>query len=146
MSRYVTRLAAQQLASYRAQPIDLISHFNHERNISDAYRGRQLLELIQNADDAGDGFAEERRLLVRLTDGLLIVANSGHPFSEDGIQSLIVSDVSPKKLSRSRFIGNKGLGFRSVLTWSRAPAVFSGPFAVSFSKDRAVTRTLELAV
>ncbi len=142
---YIERLAGQQLDSYRAQPIDLISHYNHESNISEAYRGRQLLELIQNADDAGEGYEGERRLLVRLTPDALIIANTGVPFSEAGIQSLIVSDVSPKKLSRSKYIGNKGLGFRSVLTWSRSPAVLSGRFSVAFSQEWAVERTLELA-
>lgn len=40
---------------------------------------------------------------------------SGVPFSAAGVESLMVSNFSPKKLDRSRHIGNRGLGFRSVL-------------------------------
>jgi hypothetical protein len=51
-SEAVERLAEDQLRIYRQQPKELISHANREASAIDGYRGRQLLELLQNADDA----------------------------------------------------------------------------------------------
>lgn len=142
---YVLSLARGQRESYRALPAEVLGDYNHERSVADVYRGRQILELLQNADDAGTGTAGSRRVLFRLTDDHLVVANTGEPFSRRGIRSLIVSNVSPKRLSRARFIGNKGLGFRSVLTWSPAPLVMSGDFLVAFSPDHARQEVAALA-
>jgi len=144
-AEWIRVLAERQLNSYRQQPIDLISHYNHEFNVSQSYRGRQILELLQNADDAAEGHSGEKRLLVRLTESCLLVANTGEPFSARGIESLVVSDISPKQLSGRRYIGNKGLGFRCVLTWTRSPHVLSGEFCVAFSQEWAEQQTLILA-
>jgi hypothetical protein len=144
-SEYVVQLAAGQEEIYGKQPIELIGHYNHEKAVADAYRGRQVLELLQNADDAGEAYAGERRFLFRLSDSYLVAANTGEPFSRNGIRSLVISDVSPKQLSPRRFIGNKGLGFRAVLTWSTAPLVLSGQVLVAFSPEHAQARAIELA-
>src|SRR5688572_22996657 len=92
----VQRLADQQLDNYRRQHRELISHYNREYAALEGYRGRQILELLQNADDAGDGARGGNKVLFRLTDRHLIAANTGTPFSEDGIHSLVISDCSPK--------------------------------------------------
>src|SRR5262245_35187282 len=144
-SAYVRQLAASQESSYRHQPIELISHGNHESAVKDAYRGRQILELLQNADDAGAEYSSRPRLLLRLVDRYLIAANTGRPFSPEGIRSLVISDVSPKRFSRRRLIGNKGLGFRAVLSWSTEPIILSGDFLVGFSSKLALRRARELA-
>jgi hypothetical protein len=136
-TKYILSLADGQKDSYRKQPAELIGHFWHEHNVADAYRGRQILELLQNADDAGEDFEGEKRVLLRLTDSHLIAANTGHAFTPKGVRSLVVSDVSPKRLSRQRYIGNKGLGFRAILTWSPEPLVISGDFLIAFSPDYA---------
>lgn len=142
---YVQRLAGRQLDLYRVQPAEVASHFNREQAALDSYRGRQLLELLQNADDACENFEGEKRLLFRLTDDYLIIANTGHPFTKAGIESLVISDNSPKQLKRTQFIGNKGLGFRSVLSWSRSPFVVSGDFLVAFSAAHAKNSVNRLA-
>lgn len=84
---YIQRLALAQVESYQKQPIELIGHYQHERSVADDYRGRQILEVLQNADDAGEGFDGENRVLLRLTDSFLIAANTGQAFSRDGIRS-----------------------------------------------------------
>ncbi|MCO5166634.1 MAG: DUF3883 domain-containing protein [Planctomycetes bacterium] len=131
----ISDLAARERKVYLQSPERLIHDANGEQRALNGYRGRQVLELIQNADDAGAG--ESARLLLQLTDRHLLVANTGETFSEAGIKSLVLSDCSPKQLDRSRFIGCKGLGFRSVLTWSETPLVLSGTFAVAFSPEHA---------
>lgn len=133
----VVRLAADQLELYRRQPRELISHANRETAAVEGYRGRQLLELLQNADDAAVG-SDTARLLVCIRDDSIVVANSGAAFSLGGLESLVISDCSPKQLDRNRYIGCKGLGFRSVLTWSECPLISSGHLAVGFNRARAI--------
>ncbi len=134
----VQRLALDQLAVYHRQPRELISHANRENSAVEGYRGRQLLELLQNADDAANGNDDEHRLLIEVRAGCLIAANTGIPFSLRGLESLVISDCSPKQLDRNRFIGCKGLRFRSVLTWTNRPLISSGALQVAFCRDRAL--------
>ncbi len=142
---YICDLARKQIELYRVQPAEAASHFNREQAALDSYRGRQLLELLQNADDACENFNGEKKLLFRLTEEYLIIANTGHPFTKQGIESLVISDNSPKQLKRTRYIGNKGLGFRAVLSWCRSPIVISGDFLVAFSATHAKNSVKSLA-
>lgn len=140
----ILALAAQQVELYRRQSLELVSHFNREVSALDGYRDRQLLELLQNADDAGED-DHECKLLLHLTRERLVVANTGRPFSKKGITSLVISDCSPKQLEQNRFIGSKGLGFRSVLTWTDEPLISSGNYDVVFSREKAVETVKQLA-
>jgi len=118
---------------YLTDPDQLISDYNREIDHSRGYSGRGLLELIQNADDAGIDYPKSNKLMIKLTDFGLFVANTGKPFSEKGIKSLIVSDNSPKQF-RTECIGYKGLGFRSVLDWTSSLIIFSGELSVGFDE------------
>lgn len=140
----VLKLAGDQLELYARQPKELVGHANRELAAIEGYRGRQLLELLQNADDAAE-HSSGGRLLVELLDDCLIVANSGSAFSTGGLESLVISDCSPKQLDRNKYIGCKGLGFRSVLTWSECPLLSSGHLSVAFDRARAILQINELA-
>jgi len=107
-------------------------------------RARVGLELLQNADDAGVG-AERCSVDFVLSRERLVIANAGKPFIKDGLASLVISDCSPKQLARNRFIGCKGLGFRSVLAWSERPLISSGDYEVAFDRARAVQHVQGLA-
>lgn len=124
-------------AVYVHAPSRLISDVHREEDHTTGYRGRELVELLQNADDAGEGVPQGNRVAVVLTGDGLCVANTGAAFSEGGVESLMVTDNSPKRLARSRFIGNKGLGFRSVLSWTACPIVLSGELDMAFGRVRA---------
>lgn len=52
---------------YLSSPAYILEHYNLERQNIEAYNGRQLLEMLQNADDASE-MATEKRVLIRLTD------------------------------------------------------------------------------
>ena len=131
-SNIIEDICAGQLEKYRSQPLELRSDFSLERNTLNGYRGRQTLELLQNADDAADGFDGASKVLFDLSSERLIVANTGNTFTPDGLNSLVISGTSPKELEQNRFIGCKGLGFRCVLTWSTRPLVSSGNFTFQF--------------
>src|SRR6266498_3085331 len=49
----------------------------------------------------------------------------------------MISDNSPKQFARARYIGNRGLGFRSILSWTDCPFVLSGNLNLSFDRERA---------
>lgn len=122
----------RRLATFRNEPEEMIGAFERERSYIDDYRGREILELLQNADDAGVGYGDNRAMIRWWREGVC-VANSGLPFSAEGVASLIVGNVSPKKLDRTRYIGNRGLGFRSVLAWTNCPFILSGNLRLAFS-------------
>ena len=114
--------------------------------IAEAYRGRCVLELLQNAHDAlaassaGDPGLITFRLRTEPVP-VLLVGNSGRAFERKDFKGLCRLGQSPKDPNRS--VGNKGLGFRSVLEVSTAPEVWSnaategGPSFV-FRFDRSV--------
>ncbi len=143
--QHIIDLAAQQIELYRRQGFELVSHYNREISALDGYRGRQLLELVQNADDAGVDAEEGCTLLLDLSRERLVVANTGKPFSGKGLTSLVISDCSPKQLERNRFIGCKGLGFRSVLTWTDRPLISSGQYEVVFDRAKAIETVQNMA-
>lgn len=118
------------LKVYAEDPSRIRQDANNERRISQGgYAARQFEELIQNATDAtrkGGG-----RIEVYLSDTTLYVANDGDAFSEQGVRSVMASDISTKNDDQ---IGKFGIGFKSVLAVSDSPRVFSR--SVSFGFDR----------
>jgi hypothetical protein len=123
---------------FSSDPDELIAGYNRERSHASSYEGRELLELIQNADDAGAGYSKSNKMFVLLSPEALYIANTGIPFSPEGIKSLMVSDNSPKQLQIGLCIGYKGLGFRSVLGWAASIVISSGKLSISFSEKKAI--------
>lgn len=90
------------------------------------YEDRAVLELLQNAYDAiGAGHRGRVRIILDTTQspGTLYVANEGQPFTDTNFHSITELGLSDK--SADEGIGNKGLGFRSVLQLSDRPEVYS---------------------
>ena len=96
--------------------------------VAQEYRGRAILELLQNAHDVL-AFAEDddpRRISFVLRtspEPELLVANSGRPFRHEDFSGICQLAQSPKDPNES--VGNKGLGFQSVLEVSTRPEVWS---------------------
>ena len=96
--------------------------------VAQEYRGRAVMELLQNAHDvlavADDD--DPRRIsfvLRRSPEPELLVANSGRPFRHEDFIGICQLAQSPKDPNES--VGNKGLGFQSVLELSTRPEVWS---------------------
>ncbi|MDO9179606.1 MAG: DUF3883 domain-containing protein [Agitococcus sp.] len=130
MKKFLETLIDSQLTLYKAQPDRMISDFNREKELIGEYNGRQLLELLQNADDE-----EASTVLFDLNihANTLTIANTGKSFCEKGFKSLMISNLSSK--TKARFIGNKGLGFRSIINWSNKIVITSNGLAVEFSES-----------
>ena len=116
-----------------------------DAQIAQEYRGRCILELLQNAHDAlahADPDDARRISFVLSTDPepVLSVGNSGRPFRKEDFDGICQLAQSPKDPNES--VGNKGLGFRSVLEvsscpeiWSVAPAGSGTSFVFRFDPD-----------
>jgi hypothetical protein len=99
-----------------------------EQYISESYDARSFVELLQNADDAGAS-----RFAIQKAGEFLLVANNGHDFTQADFESLCRSAASSKH--RGSSIGFRGIGFKSVVGFSRAVHLFSGPLEVTFSRE-----------
>ncbi|QDQ09774.1 sacsin N-terminal ATP-binding-like domain-containing protein [Streptomyces spectabilis] len=92
------------------------------------YAGRFLLELLQNAHDAHPKDRGDGRVHVLLDEdegeaGTLYVANGGTPFTWERVESVCKFARSNKAIGEG--IGNKGVGFRSILQITEAPEIYS---------------------
>lgn len=99
-----------------------------DNQIAQEYRGRCILELLQNAHDAlANAEADDpRRISLVLSTSpkpVLLIGNSGHPFQHKDFKGICELGQSPKDPNES--VGNKGLGFRSVLEVSTCPEIWS---------------------
>lgn len=122
---------------YLSRPEKLAADINLETEFSNMYWNRELLEILQNADDATN--KNEGILKITLSDKILVFENNGNrPFDEKGIASLMAAGYSPKKYNKElKSTGQKGLGFRSIVPWANSIAIFSNTISLKFSNDKA---------
>lgn len=121
----------------------LIGENNIEKRDVKGYHGREILELLQNADDAYQKSIEEENspnepleVCITYKNNVFSITNTGTVFDKKGIKAIVQGNISPKK---GKYIGNKGTGFRSILNWAKSVKVLSGGFNVIFSKEIAKT-------
>ena len=140
-TQYIETLRSEYIELHtKKQSRDLLLQENNiEKRDIKGYHGREILELLQNADDAyqksldqNEHIESELNVEICYNNNLLIVANTGTFFDQDGIKAVVQGNNSPK---RGKYIGNKGTGFRSILNWADKVSIYSGEFAVQFSKD-----------
>lgn len=114
-----------------------------EEALRSDYSGRELYEIIQNADDARATVIEieldsENRLHVR--------NNGGYPFTNKGLRSVMRPHRSSKRTAArgGDTIGNKGLGIRSLLNWSDGLTIHSNGVKLDFSTSIADRKWKEI--
>lgn len=138
---YIEKLRSEYIEShlFEQERERLIEENNIEKDSVKGYHGREILELLQNADDAyqkskesGSVPDEPLHVTIRLRNNTLTIANTGTFFDKDGIKAIVQGNNSPKT---GKYLGNKGTGFRSVLNWASCVKIFSGEFAVEFSEE-----------
>jgi hypothetical protein len=120
---------------YLSNVREMFRDYAIEREKTNDYNGRQLLELIQNADDETSDTTINKDLYIELKDNILIVANNGSPFTESGVYSLMRSHSSPKRHEKK--IGRKGTGFRAILDWGKSVYIKSDELSIEFSVKNA---------
>jgi hypothetical protein len=143
---YIKRLR-KELVETLTKPqerCELIEINSHVPDIVKGYHGREIFELLQNADDAYQKYllsnVESRekgtKVLIEYTDNTLRISNKGATFQKKNIRTIIYG-YETEKGQNNNYIGNKGTGFRSVLNWASKIRLFSGDWNLEFSKENA---------
>lgn len=103
------------------------------RQMQREYEDRFLYELVQNAYDAHPSDADGEIAVLLADDesdhGVLYVANRGNPFARENFDAICELAQSNKTPDES--IGNKGVGFKSVLQVCEWPEIYSRAYADS---------------
>ncbi|KAI3867884.1 hypothetical protein MKX03_008365 [Papaver bracteatum] len=104
-----------------------------------------LMEIIQNAEDNeySDGVKPSLEFVMTTTDitatgapATLLVCNNEKGFSSKNIDSICSIGRSTKKGHRQRgYIGEKGIGFKSVFLITAQPYIFSNGYQIKYSED-----------
>ena len=112
-------------------PKSLLSLNKTESDTNKGYNGRQILEMFQNCEDEG---AIKVSIFLDTANCTLQISNDGEKaFSIEGYDSLLYPGLSSKV--SSGYIGNKGLGFRSIINWADEIKIISNDFIVSFKEE-----------
>jgi len=100
-----------------------------------------ILELLQNAEDNEYGGKRPELTLrieaedptgIPLSDGCLVVLNNEVGFQSENVRSLCSVGQSTKKNRSNGYIGEKGIGFKSVFRVTDSPHIFSNGFQFRF--------------
>jgi hypothetical protein len=107
-----------------------------------------IFELIQNAEDNEYSSKKEPSLTFKLfkndptntpgSDGALIVENNEEGFLEKNIDAICAVGKSTKK-NHQGYIGEKGIGFKSVFRVTSNPFLFSNGYRVSLPEKHEKT-------
>ncbi|MCD8739058.1 DUF3883 domain-containing protein [Mucilaginibacter roseus] len=143
LAAFIHSELTKRVIDYTNSPDYIIEHFQAEQRNIESYNGRQLLEMLQNADDAS-GPAKNKKALIRLDNNVLTISNNGEAFTKEGYRSLFYLHRSHKPMQKNK-IGQKGLGFRSVLSWAEHVEIESGGSCVGFS-ERYATDFLQMLI
>ena len=114
---------------------------NHFSLVDNLYskETRFLYELIQNAEDNSYSIAsadgEEPFLAFKIHPDRIIIDSNEDGFSKSNIKAICSVGNSTKKHSAG-YIGEKGIGFKSVFKIARKVHIQSGPFSFAFSHTR----------
>lgn len=99
-----------------------------------------VLELVQNADDNHYAPDVTPHLTLQVTPSRLVIVNNEMGFTEANVTAICSVGASSKSKQKSGYIGEKGIGFKSVFTVSDAPEIHSNGFHFKF--DRTVEGNL----
>lgn len=128
------------LGTWRSDPARFREDANTEEDHAHGYyRDRVVVELAQNAADAAARAAVSGRVLFRLTDDALVVANTGAPLTAAGVASMAAMRASTSRDDRgtTASVGRFGVGFAAVRSVADRVVVASRDGAVEFAVDRA---------
>lgn len=92
-----------------------------------------ILELIQNAEDAGFGLENQGIFEIRINKERVKVTHNGRPFTENDVKA-ICGIRSSKKPERGT-LGYLGIGFKSVFKVTDCPEIYSNGFQFKFDRN-----------
>lgn len=136
MKLFIEETVNKRINGYINEEPLIISEYRRESELGKSYKGREILELVQNAEDElSENMPKE--IYIAFDGKTLSIANYGEPFTKEGITSLMYSNTSGKKNRKKKVIGNKGTGFRSILGWAKEIRIDSADLHIKFSEEHA---------
>ncbi|KAI9443898.1 hypothetical protein H4582DRAFT_2071449 [Lactarius indigo] len=109
-----------------------------ERLSSDLYNKKThfLLEFIQNADDNTYADGVTPSLNLRIEDSLVVFECNERGFLADNVKAIcdIGQSTKTRENATRGFIGEKGIGFKSVFTVADEVHISSGPYSFYFDR------------
>ena len=94
-----------------------------------------ILELIQNAEDNDYDENVEPTVKFIIMEDKLILQNNEKGFEEKNVWALCGIGETTKQNKKAGYIGEKGIGFKSVFMVTNEPYVFSNGFQFKFKYD-----------
>lgn len=91
-----------------------------------------ILELIQNAEDAGRGLETAGLLEVSVNPQRVRITHNGRPFSVADVEALC--GIRSSKKPEQGTLGYLGIGFKSVFKITDSPELYSGGYRFKFDK------------
>lgn len=124
------------LAGDLQKSVQLLSKELYEKDI------HFILELIQNAEDNEYQELPDLKFLLldhdptdtANSDGCLCIFNNEIGFNEENIKAICAVGNSTKNKIQG-YIGEKGIGFKSVFIVSHSPHIYSNGFQIKFLED-----------
>src|SRR6266487_193769 len=89
-----------------------------------------LLELVQNAEDAGQGVPCLGEFIATINPERLKVTHNAESFSETNVNA--ICDIRSSKKPELNTLGYLGIGFKSVFKITDCPEIHSGNFHFKF--------------
>ncbi|WVZ51580.1 hypothetical protein U9M48_002713 [Paspalum notatum var. saurae] len=135
---FIGRGEQNQLAEDLHQAVNYLSQELYSKDV------HFLMELVQNAEDNEypSEVAPSLEFLITSKDitgsgasSTLLIFNNERGFSSANIESIIRVGKSTKKGNRHKgYIGEKGIGFKSVFLISSQPHIFSNGYQIKFNE------------
>ncbi len=126
---------SEKIADYNT-PEQAISQANSCDSLSnDIYTDskRFIYELLQNADDASCA-SKKLEFQIDFVGNYIVVSHKGEPFSEIDIKSICSVGDGNKRGDENK-TGFKGIGFKSVFSYSEFVIIKSGKYCFKFDKQ-----------
>uniref|UniRef100_A0A3B3RWP0 Wu:fj29h11 n=1 Tax=Paramormyrops kingsleyae TaxID=1676925 RepID=A0A3B3RWP0_9TELE len=94
-----------------------------------------VLELIQNADDNSYSSNVQPALAFVIEKDCIVILNNENGFEEQNIRAICDVGRSTKGKHKYGYIGQKGIGFKSVFKVTDCPEIHSNDFHLRFEKN-----------
>lgn len=107
------------------------------RLVSDLYTKKThfILELIQNAEDNDYDENISPMLNIIIQDDKLILRNNEKGFNKENVRALCGIGTTTKQNKKAGYIGEKGIGFKSVFMVAKEVTIYSNGFQFKFEYD-----------
>ena len=138
--QFIKNSLEETKSAYKSSKNNLLwleQYHSENQNYRD-YEGREILELLQNADDAQSSDVD---IILNRESHTLAIKNYGPKtlvFTKEGMRSIMASNLSPKKndlTNKGKLIGAKGLGFKSILNWTSEICIKSDNIIARFGDE-----------